>query len=291
MKTHLSCIPCIQRHIISTTAKVTKDEKIQEKILREAMASMLELDWQATPIDITNKIYTILRRITGIDDPYKELKHEYNLKSLDLVKDLQEVINNTANDEDKLEKATLAAIAGNIIDFGAAAEFDINKTLERIMTQKIKAKDYTLLQSKILQSDTLLYFADNAGEIVFDKFYLETMLNVRKRNFERIDFVVKGGPSINDAMMEDVMLIGLQNIPNINFLKLGNGEKGTGPDRDSQEVKDWITANDLVISKGQANYEGMSEIKGLFFLLIAKCSHIASLLKVKTSDIIIAYNH
>ena len=83
--------------------------------------------------------------------------------------------------------------------------------------------------------------------------------------------------------------MGLCDLPNVEFLKLCNGEAGTGPERNSQEVKRWIRKHDLVISKGQGNYEGLSGNDGLFFLLMAKCPVISSDLGVEVGGIVLKY--
>jgi uncharacterized protein with ATP-grasp and redox domains len=120
-----------------------------------------------------------------------------------------------------------------------------------------------------------------------DKLLVETFLE--QKQFERIDFVVKGGPIINDATLEDAQYVGLDLLPNSDFLVISNGEPQTGPERSSQTVKQWINSYDLVISKGQGNYEGLSEHNGLFFMLMAKCPIIASDLGVTVGDIILKY--
>ncbi len=290
IKTHLVCVPCMLRHVLETVKKVSDKEEIQEEVLRKALEKIHEVDWEKSPIDITNMLYSEIRRITGVEDPYRELKRLNNIESMRLAREVAKDIEDSVDDGEKLKKATLAAIAGNIIDFGPTGEFSVKETLERIMKMEMKANDYQALAKKIHTADTLLYFADNAGEIAFDKLYLETILRVRKRPFGKISFVVKGGPSINDAMLEDAYTVGLDKLTNIEFLLIGNGAKGTGPDRDSPEVRRWIEENELVISKGQANYEGMSDISGIFFLLIAKCSHLAELLGVKRQNIVVKHS-
>ena len=89
--------------------------------------------------------------------------------------------------------------------------------------------------------------------------------------------------------MEDAAYIGLCDLPKTEFLRLSNGEAGTGPERNAQEVKRRIRKHDLVISKGQGNYEVLSENDGLFFLLMAKCPVIASDLGVEVGDIVLKY--
>jgi len=101
--------------------------------------------------------------------------------------------------------------------------------------------------------------------------------------------VVKGGPIINDATLDDALYMGLDRLSNIEFLTISNGEAGTGPQRNSQEVEGWIRAYDLVLAKGQGNYEGLSEFHGIFFVLIVKCPLVARDLNVNVGDIILSY--
>jgi len=115
-------------------------------------------------------------------------------------------------------------------------------------------------------SENLLFFTDSTGEIVLDKMLAETFLEAK--NFEKIRFVLKGGPIINDATFEDAVYVCLCDLSNVEILMLSNGEAGTGPERSSKTVKRWIKKHDLIISKGQGNYEGLSEHNGLFFLLM-----------------------
>jgi len=136
-------------------------------------------------------------------------------------------------------------------------------------------------------SENLLFFTDSTGEIVLDKMLAETFLEAK--NFEKIRFVLKGGPIINDATFEDAVYVCLCDLSNVEILMLSNAEAGTGPERSSKTVKRWIKKHDLIISKGHGNYEGLSEHNGLFFMLIAKCPVLTSDLNVEVGDIVLKY--
>jgi hypothetical protein len=163
----------------------------------------------------------------------------------------------------------------------------LEKAIKEVLKKKFAIDDYEKLKEVLKDAETLLFFTDNAGEIGLDKLLVETFLKANR--FEKISFVVKGGPIINDATLGDAIYMGLCDLPNVGFLKMSNGEVGTGPERNSRAVKRWIRKHDLVISKGQGNYEGLSENDGLFFLLMAKCPVIASDLGVEVGDIILKY--
>ena len=286
MKLNLDCIPCFLRQALQAVRFISDDEDLHQKVLREVAEELLESNWNATPPELAHKVHRIVKRLTNESDPYKKAKRESNNSVLKMYPALKKHIEES---NDPLRTAVRLAIAGNIIDFGPLQDFNLEKTIKEVLSRTFSVDDYEQLKEKILNAKTLLYFADNAGEIVFDKLLVETILKIK--NLEKIRFAVKGGPIINDATIEDAKYIRLSNLPNVEFLEMSNGEPGKWPERNSQTVKKWIIKHDLVISKGQGNYEGLSEHNGLFFLLIAKCPVIASDLGVKVGDIILRYKN
>jgi len=285
MKLNLDCIPCFQRQALQAVRFISDDEELHQKVLREVTKKLLESKWDSTPPELAHEVHKIVKNITKENDPYKEVKKESNVSVLKMYPKLKARVKESKN---PLRTAVRLAIAGNIIDFGPLQEFNLEKTIKEVLKKKFAIDDYEKLEEKLESAKTLLFFADNAGEIGFDKLLIETFLEAKK--LEKITFVVKGGPIINDATVEDAIYMGFRDLPNIKFLALSNGEAETGPERSSQIVKSWIKKHDLVISKGQGNYEGLSENKGLFFMLMAKCPVIASDLNVKVRDIVLKYN-
>jgi len=284
MKLNLDCIPCFQRQALQAVRFISDNEELHEKVLREVAKNLLESDWNLTPPELAHKVHGIVRSVTNEKDPYKKVKKESNDLVLKMYPALKAKVEES---KDPLRTAVRLAIAGNIIDFGPLQEFNLEKAIKEVLKKKFAIDDYEKLKEILKDAETLLFFADNAGEIGFDKLLIETLL--KAKSFEKISFVVKGGPIINDATLEDAAYLGLCDLPNIEFLTLSNGEAGTGPERNSQEVKRWIRKHDLVISKGQGNYEGLSENDGLFFLLMAKCPVISSDLGVEVGGIVLKY--
>jgi uncharacterized protein with ATP-grasp and redox domains len=263
---------------------IGKDEGLHEEVLRAVATKLLDSNWDSTPPELAHEVHRIVKRLTNEKDPYKEVKKESNDLVLKMYPALKEKVEGSI---DPIRTAVRLAIAGNIIDFGPLQEFNLEKTVREVLKKRFAIDDYKALKENLRDAETLLFFTDNAGEIVFDRLLVETFLKNRK--LEKIRFVVKGGPIINDATLEDAVYVGLCDLPNVEFLSLSNGEAGTGPERSSHTVNSWIMKHDLVISKGQGNYEGLSEFSGLFFLLMAKCPVIASDLGVKVRDIILKY--
>ena len=263
---------------------ISDDEELHQKVLREVAKKLLESNWDATPPELAHEVHRIVKRLTNENDPYRAVKKESNDAVLKMYPALKKQVEESS---DPLRTAVRLAIAGNIIDFGPLQNFDLEETVKEVLKKQFAIDDYEKLKEELNDAETLLFFTDNAGEIGVDKLLVETFLETRK--LRKIRFVVKGGPIINDATLEDAVYMGLCDLPNVEFLKMSNGESGTGPERNSQTVKKWITEHDLVISKGQGNYEGLSEHNSLFFLLMAKCPVIASDLVVKVGDIILKH--
>lgn len=287
MKLFLDCIPCFQKQVLFTVKDL--DDKLKSKILRKVMILLCDTSWELTPDEIANKVYNLIREETGIADPYKQIKKQSNKMAMELYPKLKTEMK-SIRQKDRLYIAANLAIAGNIIDYGPAFEFDLGKTIKEVLNKEPAINDFDILSEKVMSAESLLYFADNAGEIALDKMFIQEMITIRGKPFNHISFVVKGGPIINDAMIEDAYEVGIDKLPNVVFYKIGNGQEGTGPNRWEDVVKEWIKEHDLVISKGQGNFEGLSENSNIFFMLIAKCPVIAKEIGVNVKDTVIKYN-
>lgn len=287
MKLYLDCIPCFLKQALFVTKD--QEEQMRANILRKVMMYLCSTNWDISHDEIVNKVYNLIRKETKIIDPYKDIKKESNKMVLELYPKLKNQLSMISNNENRLYTAAKLSIAGNIIDFGPSSDFDLDKTINDVLNKEPAIDDFNILLDKIMSGDKLLFFADNAGEIVLDKIFIEEMIKIRGKSFRSISFVVKGGPIINDAMIDDAYESGVDKLPNVTFYKIGNGIKDTGPSREDNIVKEWIFQHDIVISKGQGNYEGLSENSNVFFMLIAKCPIIARDLGVEVMDPVIKY--
>jgi uncharacterized protein with ATP-grasp and redox domains len=141
MKARLDCIPCLLKQSLNATRVVTDDQAVQEKVLKSVMAELLDAPLDYSPPLIAHTIYSIVDDITGCDDPYKSLKMEYNRIAMGMYPDLKDIVDKS---DDRLFTAVKLAIAGNIIDFGADIQFDVEETIEDILTKKFAINDYPL---------------------------------------------------------------------------------------------------------------------------------------------------
>ncbi len=279
MKVQLDCVPCFLRQALQACRFSGLRVEEQEKVLRECMKVLLEIKWDSTPPEIAHRVHRVIRKYTH-GDPYKEVKRKSNEIALQKYEEMKDLVRRS---DDPLRTAVRLAIAGNIIDFGALEKFDLETTIQQVLKKQFRYDDYERFKRDVLNANTILYFADNAGEIVFDKILLETILSM---NDVEVTFVVKAGPIINDATMEDAKFVSLTEIVN-EFRFISNGEVGV--ERNSPEVMEWIKSHDVTISKGQGNYEGLSEFSGIYYMLMVKCPIVARDLSAEIGDIVLLY--
>jgi len=280
MKTRLDCIFCIQRQALDAVRLVTNDVKEQEKILRSVMVNILEMNWNTHPPDIADVMYNIIRKESKEDDPYKTIKKECNDIALGMYPELKKIVDRSAT---PLLTAVRLAIAGNVIDYGVGPNFDIDKTISRVLEKKFRIDHFTKFVNNLKESENLVYLTDNAGEIVFDKILLETIIS--EYNFQKIFCGVKVTPFINDTTMQDAVYVGIDKIDGVEIVNIEVDEKRV--DHSSKTFPEIITESDMIISKGQRNFEALPDNKKIFFMLLAKCPMIAKELGAEQGDIIL----
>jgi len=261
MKMHLDCVPCIASQALRIARLATQNPKAHRQVLEGVLRELIGIDPDITPFELGQIPQRVLEQVTGNADPYAAIRRDSNTQVMELYPELKRIAREA---DDPLLAAVKVAIAGNIIDFGVAGEgFDVEGTLERILAAPFGRDDYSDFADALMQAQTVLYLADNAGEIVFDRVLMEEL------PVERIICAVKSIPFINDAMLADACEVGIDEIAEVIEIPLY-------PNRNEALDQAWSEA-DMIISKGQANYEAYSEAEGpLFFLLIAKCDFTAA---------------
>jgi uncharacterized protein with ATP-grasp and redox domains len=281
MKAFLECISCIIRQTIEIVRRVEKSEKKRQKILAAVVKKIAKIDIQKmTPPEATKYAHDEIQRITGIKDLYKEPKRQNNREALKLYPYLKKSVRKAS---DPLLMAIRLAIAGNIIDYGALGEgeFDIKHTVKDVLGKKFAVSDYKRFRRDLGKAKLLLYIGDNAGEIVFDKVLVEELVKQVE-----VVFAVKSKPVLNDVMMEDARMVGMDKATKV--VKSGSDFAGTIPSKGTKEFKRLYKRADMVISKGQGNFETLDrEKKRIYFLLKMKCPSLGRASGFKAGDIIL----
>ncbi len=263
MKTHLECIPCF----LNQALRIMKLQKTknQVKIMRQIIKKLSSIDLNKSPPQFALVIYDIIEKSTGNHDFYKKIRQRDNLKAKQILASLEY--------EDDLRSIMKLAIAGNIMDFAISHLYDVEKTIKRVLSSDFAIDDFRKFKEIMKKAKKMAYISDNAGEIIFDGVFIKKLLASTEAE---ITLFVRGASVINDAVMEDARTAGLDKL-DIKIKKVDS----IFPDQRT------INGFDLVISKGQANYECLSgSSSNIFFLLMAKCPVIAGDLGVKEGDII-----
>ena len=268
MRTYLDCVPCFVRQVLDSVRMTMDDTRLHEKVLREALSMASEMDLNQSPPAMAQKIHRFIREITGVHDPYLEVKNRFNRLALQMYPELKQQVEAST---DPLDTAVRLAIAGNVIDFGvdsAVEQSRVERTIAESLTDKFDRESLETFKHAVSRADRILYLGDNAGEIVFDRLLIEQL------PCEKITFAVKGGPILNDALMEDAQIVGLTDV--VEVIDNGSDAPGTILENCSETFRRLFDQSDLVIAKGQGNYETLSDVdKNIFFLVRPKCSVLA----------------
>ncbi len=278
MKTYYECIPCLLQSIIRLFNNGVIPKNKHEILLRKILSYLSNINLNYSPPKIAQEIHRLIRKEINNKDPYKKIKHKYNKLCLDKYNNLKQKIENS---EKPLYEALKLAVIGNVIDFGPNHSINLNKQINKFKDINFAIDDSNKLFKDIKKAKTILYLGDNSGEIIFDKLFLEFI------NHDNVFFAVRGKPVLNDATKEDAEYAEIGKIAKI--IDSGTDIPGTDLKESSVEFKKIFKNADLIISKGQGNYESLSDIKNknIYFLLMAKCDLVAEQLKVKKGEIVV----
>jgi uncharacterized protein with ATP-grasp and redox domains len=281
MRTYFDCVPCFVRQVLDSVRMTTDDEQIQEKVLREALFLGSKMDLSQSPPAMAQKIHRFIREITGVKDPYLEVKNRFNKLALQMYPELKQRVETSVA---PLETAVRLSIAGNIIDFGVNSvveQSQVEKTIAESLTEPLDMEAMEEFREATSQAEDILYLGDNTGEIVFDRLLIEQL------PYEKITFAVKGGPILNDATIEDAQIVGLTDI--VNVIDNGSDAPGTILESCSEAFCRRFDKSDLIIAKGQGNYETLSDVdKNVFFMVQPKCKVLAEHLGCEIGSLVLS---
>jgi uncharacterized protein with ATP-grasp and redox domains len=275
MKTYLDCIPCFFRQGLTAARMAGLNSRGQKEILDEIARIIPDIPLESSPPEIGRNVYKAIKEISGIEDPYKKVKKEYIELALRLYPELKKIVEKS---KDPLLTAIRIAIAGNIIDFGVGEEFNVEETLNSTLKEDFAILDYQDFKDDLKEAEMILYIGDNAGETVFDRVLIEEING-------NVYYAVRGEPIINDVTFKDAIDSGIAEVAGI--IPSGSDAPGTILKRCNQKFLGLFYKSDIIISKGQGNYETLSEVdKDVYFLLMVKCPVIARDIGVKEQSII-----
>jgi len=281
MKINEQCLACLVNQAVKTADLVGASDR--EELYKKIFLYMSRMDFSKTNPEIVGENYRLIKEHIGCADPYKETKLHYNRIFMEHTEEYEKKIHS-------IEDAVKYAIVSNIIDFNPVhgnVDEDIKTYFSDIDNLKLTINDTDKLVADIQSAECILYLGDNCGEICFDKLLIK---RIRKINPQcQIYFGVRGEAVVNDNTEEDAYSVGMQEVTTV----IGNGDYslGTVLSRTSDEFQKIYKEADVVIAKGQANYESLSEErKTIYFLLMTKCKVIADHIRVKEKSLVCMKN-
>ncbi len=258
-----------------------KDEETKFEVMRSASRSLENAKYGMKPIELSKLVNDAVKIRTGIDDLYKKRKFILNQKAKEMLPEIEEYANSSEN---PLKAFAIAAILGNHLDFGVMKDVVVDSEFVNLMKSKSLAiDDFNLFEEKLKKTKYLLYILDNTGEVVFDKAFVD---EIKKRYDLKVKVAVRSAPIINDVTIKEAVEVGFN--PE-EIIESGSKMAGMTLEVATKEFLDFWNRADLIVSKGQGNFEGLDEIKDerLFFFLESKCPVISKILGVNLGDIVL----
>lgn len=276
-----ACIPCIINQAYRAAKLFTNgDRNLQLKILKETCEKATIINEVFTAAHFSAVIQEIVEKNVKTNNLYESVK-ESNLK---IVEDYLPSLNSFMKDAaDKFDMAVRIAITGNTIDVGANPNFDLRTEIKKIVSKNINRDSIEKLREDVTKAKTILYVGDNYEEAVFDKFLLKELAE------KDLTFAVRSKPILNDITLEDSKNLGIDKICKV--IESGSNIAGTDLNKCNQEFIEKFNNADVVIAKGQGNYETLSdEQRPIYFLFKVKCEPIAEHAGSAVGSSVIYYN-
>jgi len=267
VETYSDCIPCLIRQAVDAARLATEDESLRQQILRDTLVATSQMDFSQPPPVMAQFVHRQIRELTGNGDSYRVLKDRQNAAAWKLYDRYHPTVGAGI---DGLEGAVRLAIAGNVIDLGAKSgldESEIEAVIANCLTEPLDG-EIRQFADAVAAAKRILYLTDNAGEIVLDRLLLE------KLPCHKVTLAVRGKPVINDATQRDAETARLGEL--VAVIDNGSDAPGTLLDDCSEQFRQQFREADLIIAKGQGNYETLCRVPGpIFFLLRVKCPVLA----------------
>ncbi|NLF86350.1 MAG: DUF89 family protein [Lentisphaerae bacterium] len=261
-------MPCLARQAVESTEMSVADPERREELVRLLLREIADSDWREAPVNVSQRMQRRVRDFSGRADPYRALKTRMNDAALALLPALAQ---EARRRPDPREAAVRLAIAGNLLDAGSKNRLtpeELPAMLDRVWDLPLSG-DVAELFREVESAQRILYLADNAGEIIFDRLLVEALPR------GRVTLAVRGVPVLNDATLEDAAVAGLHQVAEV--IDNGSDAPGTVLAETSPAFQRIFKEADLIISKGQGNFETLSDTSAnVYFLLTVKCPAIGA---------------
>jgi len=280
MEIFIDCLPCMLRQVLEASRMVTDKIEVQEKIMEESIRILSEYKKYKCSPALGRAMHQTVKKYTGVSDPYAMIK----ARDINAAKKVYPLlINFLKKKQNSLYWAIKISAVGNIIDSAINNNINIENCIEKELEKEFSICDIDIFENKLKTAKRLLILGDNAGETIFDSVLTEYMSQLE------IIYAVRSEAIINDATVKEAFSSGLNDYAKI--VSTGCNAPGVILKECSKEFLDIFNSVDIVISKGQGNFEALSDYgRDIFYLLKAKCPIISQTLNVSLNDYVFKYN-
>ncbi len=274
MKLFLDCLPCTYRQVLEAARLVDADLPCQARIMDAAADVLARREQFANAPAMAAAMHEIVRTETGHDDPYRELKR----RDMDAALALEPLLQEFATSSDPLVSALKVAATGNSMDAALYGGVDTAAGIVDELRVPFARCDDDALRAELAIATTVLMIGDNAGEAVFDKVLLGLLSQTHQ-----VTYATRGRPVINDITLEEARCVGVDQ--HARLISSGSSIPGTMVSDCSPEFRELFASADVVISKGQGNFESLSDsTRPIYFLLKVKCEIVSAHLGTAVGD-------
>ena len=261
------CTQCLlKKHLTNYPDTATEEERLT--YIRRLFSILTDIaPGESSPV-IVNRILTLQKEMFDQFVDYTDIKKHFNQLMLEQEDWIYADISSAA---DPIRRAVQYVMKGNYIDFGVLSDINSEKLMELLSQAKDQAIDDQIFEELIqdlTSAKNMVLLTDNCGEIVLDKLLVRTIMS----QFPdlQIHVIVRGGHALNDATMEDACQVGLPDLVKV----IGNGTclQGTYLPDISKEARDLLEQADVILSKGQGNFESLQYCGlNIYYLFLCKC--------------------
>ncbi len=255
------CIVCIMNQTLKVTKLLDVDDATAKKMLDSTAEILLSHKLDRTPPQIAKETYEKIAEITGIDDPVAKAKESATRLALQVDTSIVQT----------LHDAVKFAVIGNVIDFGAQKQLDLNETIQSHFHRHFGIDDFKRFEEELNSAKTMVYIGDNTGEHIFDKKLIEV---IKKQYPIEVHYFVRGKPIINDVTLQEAAL--LEDVATA-IVDTGVPTPGFDLGYANEHSRRLFEEADIVLAKGMGNYESLYDVcnRTLYYLFIVKCSVVS----------------
>ena len=272
------------RQALNVVREASADPKIRRNALSLTARAFESLDFEKTPAFNSNWAFRAVQKASGCSDPYFRKKKESNVRAAKLLPDMERIVREST---DPLRTAALVAVAGNIIDFGISdgSPMELDGELEKVLADGFAVDDTGSLRAFLASPRRVVYLADNAGEIFFDRELVKLLVAAG----HSVTVAVHSRPILNDALLDDAGEAGMESLADV--VETGSDCIGLEEEDLAESFRGLVKGADLLIAKGQGNYETVSSASWFsaetYLILKAKCLPVARELGVGLGAVVL----